>query len=117
MDPTKPMYVVCAPDWAVNQAAYAGIFAVLCLIGSLIVVIYAWNHRNAKLFYMLTFLWAFVPPFAFWCEYFLIYRNYGAKDTFALYTYGQQVSGAMWAAVVAALLVMGNSDRFKHAID
>lgn len=52
--------------------------------------------------YVVIGIWAIAPPLWFWAEYFFLYE--WEKDSFERFRYGQQVSAAIWAGVLAALL-------------
>jgi hypothetical protein len=117
MSEVNPRCVIVDPrNWVLRNYQYlASALAVVLLVTTAMLVPFAWNTNNPVVIYVLLFLWAFLPPFAFWCEHFFIYRNWGLPGTFELYKHGQQVSGAIWAGVVAALFAVGNSDHFKRA--
>ncbi|MFO0942081.1 MAG: hypothetical protein U0930_15185 [Pirellulales bacterium] len=83
----------------------AGIISAALLLATLIYVFRVLNRgkANSKVFYLIAFFWAFVPPLAFWFEYYYIYQVHGDPNAFELFKHGQQVCAALWAAVVAAL--------------
>jgi hypothetical protein len=56
---------------------------------------------------------AIVPPVWFWYEYFFVYRKWGKEGTLELFKYGQQVSVAIWAGVLASLIMLAASNVTK----
>jgi hypothetical protein len=87
------------------------------LVVTVIFLAIAWNSSppNAGMVWVLVFLWAFLPPLSFWYEHYFIYRKYGLPGTFELFKHNQQVSAAIWAGLLAALITIGSSDHFKQA--
>lgn len=59
--------------------------------------------------------WGVAAPAWFWFEYFYLYRRDGVRGSLELYKHGQQLSFAIWVAVVTALGVIASSEHFKKA--
>jgi hypothetical protein len=116
MGDVNPTAEIMSPsNWFSRNYQYiTAALSVALLVPTLIMVPIAWNSANAVTIYVLLFLWAFLPPIAFWLEHFAIYRNWGRPGTFELYKHGQLVSAAAWAGMLAALIAIGSSDRFKQ---
>ncbi|MEM1228846.1 MAG: hypothetical protein AAGJ40_24445 [Planctomycetota bacterium] len=102
-----------APNWVLRHGEHAGKFAVASLALTIGMVVWAWTEQSVVTIYVLSFLWAFLPPVSFWWEFFYVYRVYGRPGTFDLFKHGQQASAALWAAIVVILIFLANSDRFK----
>ena len=113
LDPKAPIYPPGArARKIVRRAAY---FSIACVLGTVVVVGYAWagGTYGLPILYGTIGLWAIGPPIWFWREYFYLYRAEGEPDTLELFKYGQDVSKAIWAGVLAALIAFAASDAAK----
>ena len=76
----------------------------LGLIVTIWVVVKTWETDNVGLLYITIGCWAILPPTWFSLEYFYIYLRWGKEERFENFKYGQQVSAAAWAGVLAGLI-------------
>lgn len=91
----------------------AALLSILSALATVWVVYDAWTSKQVITLYIAIGLWAVVPPFWFWLEYFYVYRTYGLPDTLELFKYGQDVSKAIWAGVLAGLVAFAASNATK----
>jgi hypothetical protein len=88
--------------------------SILLLLATFVVVHCSWGGKLGKgLLYVFIGIWAVAPPVWFWCEYFFVYRAHGEQGTLELFKYGQDLSKAIWAAVLAGLIAFAASDAVK----
>ena len=112
LDPKKEVYVLTNKSpWRIVRAA--AVISIAALLLTLWVVYNSWNSPNIFVLYITIGAWAVVPPAWFWYDYFYVYRKYGEPDTLELFKYGQDVSKAIWAGVLAALIAFAASDVVK----
>jgi hypothetical protein len=102
-DPGRPIYRDNAPCWAKNHGYFAAVGAILALIFTAWMVVNHWNDPNTSSLYIITALWAVIPPVCFWLEFYFVYKKFGVPGTFDLFVHGQQVCAALWLGVLAAL--------------
>jgi hypothetical protein len=50
--------------------------------------------------------WIFAPPIWFSCEYFYLFKPYGAKGTFEAFKYGQELAYRAWVGIGAAMTLL-----------
>jgi hypothetical protein len=93
-------------------SAVAAVFALLTLM----LCFRAASSKQADLTPQLAraaVLWAILPPFWFWFEYFGMYKPEiegstldasGRQESLNLFKHGQQLAGAMWIGLVGALI-------------
>lgn len=109
LDPKMSTYPPAnkAALWIILPIALAGVLGV----GITGWVIYGAICGKEKIWlYAVVGGWTIIPPIWFWLEYYLVYRRWGLPGTFDFFKYGQQVGGAIWAGVLAALLSFTLSD-------
>ena len=92
----------------------AAVVAVIGFCFTVYGVLRAIDEKNIKLMISLVCGWAILPPFWFWCEYFFVYRSKRSEDNSSkAFEYGQKISAALWAGVLAVLLLISSSSYFK----
>jgi Na+/melibiose symporter-like transporter len=98
-----------------NVLRAAFVIALIAIVATLLVVYLSWGTEDDRtaLLYCTIGLWAIVPPLWFWFEYFWLYRRYGEPDTVELFKYGQDLSKAIWAGGLAALIAFAASDAVR----
>ncbi|MEM1178347.1 MAG: hypothetical protein AAGM22_08390 [Acidobacteriota bacterium] len=89
----------------------AGVTAILLLALTACLAISAIGDRQIDPLLGAIGVWTIVPPVWFWGEYFFLYRKHGKPGTLDLFKYGQQVSGAVWLAVLALLTILANAEH------
>jgi hypothetical protein len=88
--------------------------SILLLLATLVVVYCSWGGKLGIVpLYIFIGIWAVAPPVWFWFEYFSVYRKHGEVDTLELFKYGQDLSKAIWAGVLAGLIAFAASDAVK----
>ena len=115
-DPTLPLYV--SPPKSEWVVTVAGVLGVLVTLATIVVAIAVATPKfkadySQAVVLSLAAAWAIGAPMWFFAEYFFMYRNAGAPDTWDQFKHGQQVSAAVWAGLTAALTVFGTSDYVK----
>ena len=68
----------------------------------------------AKLYWAIG-VWAVVPPFWFWFEYFYLYPSVEDDTPLERFKYGQDVAKAIWAGIFAVLVAYAASDSVKSS--
>lgn len=58
-------------------------------------------------------LWAVGTPIWFFYEYFWLYREAAAPNSWEIFKYGQQLGVAIWAGLTVSLYALGSSDLAK----
>jgi hypothetical protein len=110
LDPKEPIYTNPAAGRIVRVVATLSIIGVLA---SIAIVWFVALTKNVVCLYILIGAWAVFPPAWFWYEYYYVYRRWGKPDTMELFKHGQDVSKAIWAGVLAALIGFAASDESK----
>jgi hypothetical protein len=111
MDPKIPIYDPgSGADLFISWSPLGGVIAVVVTV---ILVSRAYSRAKTGLLYFSIAAWAVVPPAWFVSEFFFIYRQYGRPDTFELFKHGQQLSAGVWAGMLAALIALAATSRFK----
>ncbi len=112
LDPKKSVFrsEEPRPKRVIRIAITVSLLAVAATLG---VVIYSINAKDVVPLYFAIGLWAIGPPAWFWYEYYWLYRKYGEPDTLELFKYGQDVSKAIWAGVLAGLIALAVSGAVK----
>jgi hypothetical protein len=112
LDPKTQTYP--APNATPIAVQVAFVVSILLLIATFVVVYCSWGgQRSIVPLYTFIGFWAVGPPVWFWFEYFCVYRKHGDPDTLELFKYGQDVSKAIWAGVLAGLIAFAASDAVK----
>ena len=112
LDPKAKFYA--APNATPIAVPVALVFSILFLLATVAVVYCSWGGQVGIVpLYVFIGLWTVGPPVWFWFEYFCLYRKYGAPDTLELFKYGQDLSKAIWAGVLAGLIAFAASDAVK----
>ena len=111
MNPKQPIYEPgSAADVLISWSPLIGAIAVVV---TAILVSRAYSQAKPGWLHFSIVAWAVISPAWFVSEYFFIYRKFGLPDTFELFKHGQQLSAAVWAGVLAALITLAASSRFK----
>ncbi|MFT3665009.1 hypothetical protein [Piscinibacter sp.] len=113
----NPKASIYVDDKSASKVALAGKLGVLLTfvtIAALVIVVVnrpaAWSQTVVL---GLAATWGIGGPMWFFYEYFFIYREGGAPDSWELFKHGQQVSAAVWVALTGSLTVVGASDFVK----
>lgn len=93
----------------------AGMVAAILGLFSLHFAYVGWKCREVGLIYPWLTFWIIVTPVWFWFEYFFIFRRYGDHTAFDSFKHGQQLSLAIWAALVFFLNGLVGADHFTEA--
>jgi hypothetical protein len=112
-DPTASLYKDAS---AAKQVAITGIVGVILTVATIalaVVVIVSLPSWSQLAMLLLAAAWGIGGPMWFFFEYFFIYRKSGAPNSWELFKHGQQLSGAVWVALTASLIVVGTSDLIK----
>ena len=116
-DPTKPLYSKPA---IVSRVYRIGRFGVLLTILTIAALAYfvtsSATHWTQSWVLAFAAAWGIGGPMWFFYEYFFIYRVHGTGESWDLFKHGQQLSGAVWVALTAALVLFGNSDYVKPEV-
>jgi hypothetical protein len=102
----KRGYLICSA---------AGTLAAILAFCSLHFAYAGWKCRQVELIYPWLTFWVIVTPVWFWFEYFVIFRKYGDSTAFDSFKHGQQLSLAIWAALVFFLNGLVSAEHFKEA--
>lgn len=94
------------PFWLVFAVAVAGVATV---VGTIWTGYRSMCDKEGIYLFIAIAVWAIGPPVWFWAEYFTIYLRWGKRDSFDLFKYGQQVAAAIWAGMLALLILFANS--------
>jgi hypothetical protein len=90
------------------------IIAIVCFVFTIGLVLCSWWSQKVGILYILFGLWAIITPFWFWWEFFFLYRKYGTANSLDLFKHGQQVSGALWAGLLACLIALATSEHMTQ---
>jgi hypothetical protein len=114
--PQTPIYAAGSAARSSVQIAgtVAGVLAVAFVTVCVVMAIFP-STRSQALAGAMTAVWLIGAPLWFWWEYFFIYRSTdgGQNDSFEYFKHGQQVAGAIWAGLAAALGAFTASDYTK----
>ncbi len=102
----------------VNPANYilgvVALVAIECALYTLHELNEAWASKDASSLWLLLPYWVIGPPLWFWCDYFLVFRNFGDPAAFDSFKHAQHVSLAIWASIGLLLGAVITSDHFKE---
>jgi len=93
--------------------SWSPLLGTVAVIATAILARHAYKEAKAGWIHFSIMAWAVLAPAWFTCEYFFIYHVYGRPEAFELFKHGQQLAAAVWAGMVASLIALASSSRFK----
>lgn len=68
----------------------------------MLLIVY-WRTRKKPILYGLFAFWTLVPPMWFVFDFYVLFKRFGAQDSFDMLKYGERISERLWAAVLALI--------------